>query len=61
MAAVLVEELVAGRVAHGAVRRPSAGASGSSSAGGFGVEAELTFGSAVTVEHLAHTLVEAAQ
>lgn len=61
MAAVLVEELVAGRVAHGAVSRPSAGAAGSGGAGRFGVEAELALGSAVAVEHLAHTLVEAAQ
>lgn len=61
MAAVHVEELVAGRVAHGAVAGPRAGATGSGSAGGFSVEAELALGGAVAVEHLAHSLVEAAQ
>ena len=53
------EKLVAGRVAHGAIDRPSAGTLRSVLARRLGSVAELTLGSAVSINHLAHGLVEA--
>ena len=53
------EKLVAGRVAHGAINRPSASTFGSVLARRLRSVAELTLGSAVSINHLAHGLVEA--
>lgn len=58
-ATVDVEEFVAGRVAHGAIDGPSAGALRSILASGLAGVAELALGSASTVDHLAHGLIEA--